>query len=99
MSLASLRDQADEPETPKSSKKAAAVASTLPNHYCLNPKHDPRLLTENRFFYWDLSDPSCPVCPVCEKQVNAQLLPYNAKGQPQIPPALLALGDRIGEAV
>lgn len=73
--------------------------SQIPNHYCLASGHDPRLLTEARFFWADPSDPACPVCPVCNKQVNAQLLSYNAKGQPVIPQNLLSLSARIGEAV
>lgn len=73
--------------------------SQIPNQYCLASSHDPRLLTEARFFWADLNDPSCPVCPTCNKQVQAQALEYNAKGQPVIPRNLLALADRIGEAV
>jgi hypothetical protein len=73
--------------------------SQTPNLYCLASSHDPRLLTEARFFWADPNDPSCPVCPVCDKQVQAQALEYNAKGQPVIPRNLLSLADRIGERV
>jgi hypothetical protein len=96
-SLASLRDQAD--EEPKSGSSRKAAASMAPNMYCLSNTHGPRLVTEERFFYWDPKDNSCPVCPICQKQVNAQALPYNAKGQPQIPEGVLALAHRIGEPV
>ena len=94
-SLANLRDQADSGDTgAKVSRK-----SSTPNLYCLENGHSVRLLTEDRFFYWDLSEPGCPICPVCQKQVNAQGVAYNAKGQPQIPEGLLGLASRIGEPV
>lgn len=92
-SLATLRSQADEGD------QFVERPSATPNHYCLNTDHHPRLLTEERFFYWDETDPGCPVCPSCNRQVNAQRVGYNAKGQPQIPPGLLALASRIGEPV
>jgi len=57
------------------------------------------LLTEERFFYWDMNLPGCPVCPVCKVEVQAQFVGMNAKGQPVIPANLLALQDRIGERV
>lgn len=95
-SLSALRDQADSGGDPS---PATDQQSALPNYYCLANTHDPRMLTENRFFYWDPADPGCPTCPVCNRQVQAQSLSYNAKGQPVIPANLLALADRIGEQV
>lgn len=92
--LATLRGQADD-----GGEKAVTRQSVTPNYYCLDNKHGPALLTEDRFFYWDANDPGCPVCPVCNKQVNAQAVAYNAKGQPQIPAGLLGLADRIGERI
>ena len=73
--------------------------SQTPNLYCLSQKHSPSLLTEERFFFWDLGQPGCPICPVCKIEVEAQFVGYNAKGQPQIPANLLALQQRIGERV
>lgn len=93
-SLATLRSQADEQPD-----EQVARRSVTPNHYCLGLDHHPRLVTEDRFFYWDENDPGCPVCPTCNKQVNAQRIGYNAKGQPQIPVGLLGIASRIGEPV
>jgi hypothetical protein len=90
--LAEVRDQSD-------SAPDQAVQGQEPNLYCLGQGHSPALLTEERFFYWDLNQPGCPVCPVCQKQVEAQFVSTNAKGQPVIPQNLLALADRIGERV
>jgi hypothetical protein len=95
--LATLRDQADGGDEPQAT--ASPRVSAAPNYYCLDNKHGPRLLTEDRFFYWDMNQSGCPVCPVCQKQVNAQMVTLNAKGQPQIPDGLLALASRIGEPV
>jgi len=95
-SLANLRDQADsgdEPKVPRSSKSSTPA----PNYFCLDNKHSPVLLTEDRLFYFD--GPGCPVCPVCQKQVIAQDPSYNAKGQPQIPYGLIGLAARINEPV
>lgn len=97
MSLNQLRQQAnvddggqpDEPTQP----------SALPNHYCTDKNHSPRILTEDRFFYWDDDQPGCPICPVCNKQVSAQRVGVDARGRPQIPANLLALSSRIGEPV
>lgn len=103
--LARLRDQsgADEPaasSAPADGPKAETPRKTqTPNLYCLKQSHDPRMLTENRFFYWDLARPGCPVCPVCGQEVEAQNLEFNAKGLPTIPRNLLALQERIGERV
>lgn len=92
--LNQIRDQAaDEPP------KKGQTDEPTPNYYCLDSAHDPRLLTENRFFHHDPSDPGCPVCPTCKKEVVAQGVGTNAKGQPQIPANLLSLSDRIGERV
>jgi hypothetical protein len=84
-------------QVPAKSTKAATAPT--PTYYCLESSHDPRLLTDSRFFYWDLSSTDCPVCPVCNRMVSAQLVPLNAKGQPQIPPGLLELASRIGERI
>lgn len=94
--LARLRSQsgADDPGA-----ELVPSDSQTPNLYCLASGHDPRLLTESRFFYWDMTQPGCPVCPVCQKEVNAQFTGLNAKGQPVIPENLRVLQDRIGERV
>ena len=105
--LANLRAQAEGSGTGTPAKTAVSTSgssdqpsrqSQLPNHYCLNPMHDPRLLTEDRFFYF-ADERVCPVCPVCEKPVNAQFVEYDAKGRPQIPSGLKELASRIGERV
>lgn len=96
-SLADLRNQADSGDDQP--KTGTTRKSQVPNLYCLDPAHSPRLVTEDRFFYADPNDPTCPVCPVCNKQVSAQGVACNAKGQPQIPDGVAALAGRIGEPI
>jgi hypothetical protein len=83
---------------PTDSGSTPTPKAQTPTYYCLENSHDPRLLTEARMFYFDVNA-GCPVCPVCRRQVSAQLVGYSAKGEPQIPPNLMALAERIGERV
>jgi hypothetical protein len=96
-SLTDIQPPSDSGDKP--TRGQAAVKVQQPTYYCVENSHSPRLLTESRMFYFDLNDPHPPVCPVCNRQVSAQLVEYNAKGQPQIPRKLLELADRIGERV
>lgn len=97
--LARLRDQSEADDPSTQLVPSSQTPEPTSNMYCLSSAHDPRMLTENRFFYWDQNDPNCPVCPVCQRQVQAQFCGINAKGQPTIPANLLALSERIGERV
>jgi hypothetical protein len=81
-----------------SDTKTSTPKAQTPTYYCLENSHDPRLLTEARMFYFDVNA-GCPVCPTCNRQVSAQLVGYNPKGEPQIPANLMALAERIGERV